>query len=249
MNTLANIRAAGKSLAILLALIVVAFALAHQTAEAQQTAQKTKTERLLQTDLDIVAIDDNGMTHMHWAALADDGEALKRLIEIGVFSMNPKINTEGKFGGKAKRRAQLLGLNLEYWNRDGETPLHLAAWANSSVAASILIANGADVNATKTKYNSTPLHLATWKNATETAALLLKNGADVNSKTNNGYTPLHSAAYNNATETAALLLKNGADVNAKTNNGRTPLDRAIREKHSEMQSFLRAHGGKRGRDL
>ena len=128
--------------------------------------------------------------------------------------MNPKINTEGKFGVKAKRRAQLLGHNLEDWNRDGETPLHLAAWANSSVAASILIANGADVHA-KNKNDLTPLHFAAEKNATETAPLLLKNGADVNAKTNRDWTPLHWAVSHNATETAALLLKNGRGMSMR----------------------------------
>ena len=220
--------------------VAAAAVILTQPAHAQE---KTKTERLLQTDLDPAAIDENGYTHMHWAALADDGEALKRLIEIGVFNMSPATYTEGKIKGKGKRRAQLLGMNTDAWNLDGETPLHLAAYFNKGVAASILIANGADIHS-KEEDGWTPLHHAAYNNSTETAALLLKNGADVHAKNNYGSTPLHLAAQENATETAALLLKNGADVHAKNNSDWTPLDVAINKEHSEMQSLLKRHGGR-----
>ena len=194
---------------------------------------------MLQTDLNIVD-NDNGMTHMHWAALADDGE-LKRLIKIGVFTMNPKINTEGKFGVKAKRRAQLLGHNLEDWHRDGETPLHLAAWAKAALP-SILIANGADVHA-KDKNDLTPLHFAAEKNATETAALLLKNGADVNAKNNDGSTtPLHWAAYNGRNRNSGAPAEKRRGCPCENKDGYTPLHLAAYNNATETAALLLKNG-------
>ena len=162
--------ALAKSLVALLALSLVALAALHQGAQAQTTT-KTKTERLLQAGLDPIAVDENSWSHMHWAALLDDDQALKRLIEMGVLFMDPKANPEGDFGDKGKRRARVVGIEMGDWKNRGETPLHIAAHFNSGVAASILIANGANANA-KNEDGKTPLQLALLNESTETAALL-----------------------------------------------------------------------------
>ena len=162
--------ALAKSLVALLALSLVALAALHQGAQAQTTT-KTKTERLLQAGLDPIAVDENSWSHMHWAALLDDDQALKRLIEMGVLFMDPKANPEGDFGDKGKRRARVVGIEMGDWKNRGETPLHIAAHFNSGVAASILIANGANVSA-KNGDGKTPLQLALLNESTEAAALL-----------------------------------------------------------------------------
>ena len=216
-----------------------------QPAHAQE--EKTKTERLLKTDLDSTVVGENGFTHLHWAVLANDGEALRRLIEIGVSNMNPKIVIEGVIGREAgdeiKALVNSLGIETSPGDFDEYTPLHLAAHFNNSVAASVLIANGAEVNA-KSDSNRTPLHLAATYNSTETAALLLENGAKVNVEDGSDNQPLHMAAGNNATETAALLLKNGADVNAKDIDfdRYTPLHMAVISKETETAALLLENG-------
>ena len=239
-----KIRAAGKIIAALPVIAAFAFAVLSQNAEAQQSGQKTKTERLLKTNLDPTASDENGWTHLHWAAIADDSEAIRRLVELGAFTMAPSANADDSaFSHKGKRRAQLLGLQLTGWHNDGETPLHMAAWFNKVVAASVLIANGAEINHAKVD-GYTPLHFAAWNDAPEAAALLLENGAEVNAKADDGLAPLHFAAAVNASSAARLLLENGAEVNATNNKNETPMDWAIHRKHADMRSLLRRYGGR-----
>jgi cytohesin len=62
-------------------------------------------------------------------------------------------------------------------------------------------------------------------------------------------TPLHNAAWKGHNEIAKLLIVKGADVNAKDVEGQTPLDWAEEEKHKEIASLLRKHGGKTGEEL
>ena len=226
---------------LFLAALAVALAIGH-SAQAQQ--EKTKTERLLKAELDPFTADENGWTHMHWAAAANDGEAIRRLIELGG-SVAPIDHADGsEFSTAGHRRAALLGLKLGEWKNIGDTPLIVAAELGGGIAASVLIANGADVNV-KTNNGSAPLHSAAVRNASDVARLLLENGADVHVKTSeHGWTPLHTAAWKNALAVASLLLEYDAYANAETNEDETPLDRAIHEGHDEMQSLLRQHGGR-----
>jgi serine/threonine protein kinase len=123
-------------------------------------------------------------------------------------------------------------------NKQGETPfqatiLHnMNGYANKKTAE-ILIANGADVNATN-KNGETVLHLAvnlywTKKNTTKIRIVidfLIAKGADVNARDNEGNTPLH---FTKEKEIAELLIAHGADVNAKNNQGYYPLDTVMRD--------------------
>ena len=204
---------------------------------------QTATERLLGAELDPFAADENGWTHMHWAAAGDDGEAIRRLLELGA-SVDPIDRADNsELSADGHRRAALLGLNMEDWKNTGDTPLIIAAWFGMRGSASILIASGANVNA-KNNRNGTPLHSSAWENTYDVARLLLENGADVNVKRNDGGTPLHLATWKNASDVARLLLENGAEINAKNDKGETPMDFAIYKKHAEMKSFLRRNGGR-----
>ena len=225
---------------LFLAALVVALAVGH-SAQAQQ--EKTKTERLLDAELNPFTADENGWTHMHWAAAANDGEAIRRLLELGA-SVDPiALSDDSEFSADGQRRAALLGLKMGDWKNNGDTPLIVAAENGKGVAASVLIASGADVKG-KLTHGGTPLHSATASNAADVARMLLENGADVNAKDDNGNTPLHWAAWNNRADATQLLLESGAEINAKNNTGETPMDFAIHKKHAEMKHFLRQNGGR-----
>ena len=226
---------------LFLAALVVVLAIGH-SAQAQQ--EKTKTERLLDAELNPFTADENGWTHMYWAAAANDGEAIRRLLELGG-SVDPIDHADGsEFSTAGRRRAGLLGLKMGDWKNHGDTPLIVAAWFGNGIAASVLIASGANVSA-KAGNGAVPLHGAALKNAADVAQMLLENGADVHAKTSEqGWTPLHTAAWKNALAVASLLLEYDAYANAETNEDETPLDRAIHEGHDEMQSLLRQHGGR-----
>jgi len=121
-------------------------------------------------------------------------------------------------------------------NKEGATPFHTILYTQGYVnkkIAELLIAKGADVNATD-KHGQTVLHRAVdnryWgqqKDVQKTRIIidfLFSKDADVNAKDNAGNTPLHLT---NSKEIAELLIANGADVNAKNNQGYYPLDIVI----------------------
>lgn len=95
----------------------------------------------------------------------------------------------------------------------GITPLHVAAFYNSSVAIVTLIESGADPNASFAEYyHHTPLHTAASRtNANEAVAVLLEYGANPNARASNGLTPLHGAAMTNSVQIAQMLVQWGAD--------------------------------------
>ena len=106
----------------------------------------------------------------------------------------------------------------------GSTPLHHAAGFASIDTMTLLLENGADVNA-KNRRQSTPLHWAIHDQAK--VRLLLDRSAHVNAKNVEGQTPSYLAAsLGNGNAILQLLLERGADPGIAAANGMTPLMRA-----------------------
>lgn len=111
------------------------------------------------------AVDAEGRTRLHYAALADDVDVVNALLCEGA---NPNVR-----------------------DRLGFTPLHFAAQQGAVAVAEILLAAGADVDPANS-YGNTPLFTAVVNSRGhgELIELLRHHGADPRHSNNAGQTPV-----------------------------------------------------------
>jgi ankyrin repeat protein len=123
------------------------------------------------------------------------------------------------------------------------TALHLGALRNHTDIVSLLISNGARINA-RDSVGNTALHLAAMYGHTEVAQLLVEAGADVEAQTAYlpGGTPLHLAALNGGGGVVQVLLNRNGNVDSVIEGSdgrrRTPLHLAAKEGHIEALDAL-----------
>lgn len=102
----------------------------------------------------------------------------------------------------------------------GTTLLHEAVSHGRTEVARMLLARGADADAT-TAGGLTPLLLALELDRPELVPVLLEAGADPGARTASGATALHVARHRGRDDLAALLVASGADPEAVDARGRT----------------------------
>ena len=153
--------------------------------------------------------------NMEFAGNAIYGEQPPDSIMTG---MEPQKNTDMmtallKAGADPKAR-----------DKNGFTPLHLAAAINQNPAAiPTLLKAGADPKA-RDKNGNTFIHSSMWNNCPDVIAVLLKAGIDPNTNDKYGNSFLHLAAARNANPLViAILIDAGAETNARNKNGNSPL--------------------------
>jgi uncharacterized protein len=151
-------------------------------------------------------------------------------------------------GGDVDEVAAILSIDnrlTQAVDKDGWTPLHLAAHYGHVGVVETLLANNADLHArSQNSMRNQPLHAAVAGRAAEVCRTLLDAGAAVNATQAGGYTPLHAAAQNGQRELVGLLLARGADVDARTDEGATALSLAERAGQAEVAEMLRARGAR-----
>ncbi len=168
---------------------------ANQSGPNQGGVTKTLQQAAIDGDVDQIKL--------HIAKGADFNKAdqygytpLKRAIE----GHHPEAAIAIIESGKADLNAK---------DREGRTPLIVAASMGEQAIAEALIAKGADVKA-KDTYDRTALHAAIQLGQKDLATLLIDKGVDVNGTDKTGQTPLTLAMQRNQTEIADLLRKKGA---------------------------------------
>jgi ankyrin repeat protein/ketosteroid isomerase-like protein len=112
---------------------------------------------------------------------------------------------------------------------DAHTPLLVAARDGHTEIAQLLLAAGADVNATEPTFGAVPLHKSVYNGHVELTRIISAwPGVDLNFQgATNGYSPLHDSLWHGYEECARILLEAGASLSLVGHDGKTPLDLAI----------------------
>ncbi len=213
-----------KSLMVATAVLLIgtSAAVAGPLHDAVKDGDLARLQELIAAGEDLTAQDKFVGTALHWAALKDDIEAARLLIDAGSDANLPKIG-----GGQqtalhiaAERGsvevARLLveaGADIEARTDEGATPLHTAAGADHVNVAKLLVGAGADIEASSSMDGATTLMIAATGNAVGAIALLVAAGADIDAKSPGGETALSFAAVNGAAGAVRKLIELGADLN------------------------------------
>jgi hypothetical protein len=133
------------------------------------------------------------------------------------------------------------GSDINAGNRQGQTPLHLAAQQGNSGLSRLLLEQGAEVDAGESVAGYTPLHYAAAQGHADLCELLIRYGADPDALTGDLDSPLHLAIAKGRTGVVGVLLKYRARLDVRDRNGLTPLQQAEQLKSVEIVNLLNQH--------
>ena len=201
--------------------VVEALAAGSELADAAMKQNRDGVRALLKRKADVNAPQLDGTTALHWAVRFDDVETADLLI--------------------------LAGARASAANREGVTPLQLAALNGNAVMIDKLLKAGANPNAPLTPSGDTALMMASRTGKPDTITVLLEGGADVNARESwGGTTALMWAVAEQHPAAVNVLIGHGADVNARSNfvpaangrgfEGRTPAAPRSDQKVEEFAS-------------
>ncbi|MEP6849982.1 MAG: ankyrin repeat domain-containing protein [Acidobacteriota bacterium] len=148
-------------------------------------------------------------------------------------SEDPTLATFAAPSGATRQNAKdFFFSEISHYLYAGDTALHMAAAALQRPIVAILIAHGADPQATNRR-GAGPLHYAAdtnhWKPDEQgaTIAYLLSVGADPNALDKDGVAPIHRAVRTRSFPGVLALLDGGADPVMRNKSGSTPLHLAV----------------------
>jgi ankyrin repeat protein len=221
---------------------------------AEKYPSRELFELLLSCGADVeLAIDSTKDTPLHYASYRHNITVCQCIIDISCKPSQTASNQgflQCLVAGVARTSEKSSDDDLQYEfkhrliearNKEGMTPLHMAAYSGSLEICQLLIENGANVNATDER-QVTALHLAAERGYFEICQHLLDKGASLDLKDDTGLAALHCAAWSNHPKICTLLIERGADLESKGPNSRTPLHLAAQENHVTCCEVLLDNG-------
>jgi ankyrin repeat protein len=132
------------------------------------------------------------------------------------------------------------GADVNYRNRQGQSPVFLAVQYGSKNSLELLCQNGANVNfidSDNDKKFWSPIFYALDRSDYECSELLIRYGADLNIVDRQKSTPIFYAMHD--TKLLDLLVKNGASLEFSNAYGRTPIfDAVLSGSHEQVELLL-----------
>lgn len=133
------------------------------------------------------------------------------------------------------------GIDLNGFNMQGDTALHIAARAGSNEMVEFLLLNGANAKqGKKDKPELIPLEDAVNFGKVDVVETLVRHGGYVSGNMVDGRTLLHRAVEKGKTRMVEAMIRAGADANERTPNGSTPLLIAVSLRMTEVAEALLA---------
>ena len=154
----------------------------------------------------VSALDTDGWTPLHYAAVNSSTACLRELLVAG----------------------RGVSEVLDARSKEGQTALHFAVVWECPDHVELLLHAGADVDAVN-EFGATPLHWACERGAHDVMRVLLDHSPPANTELVDdcGRTPLHVAAENDMLREAMILVKEcGVRVDCRDRRGRTPFELA-----------------------
>ncbi len=137
-------------------------------------------------------------------------------------------------------------INLYEKDKNGNTPLHIAASKGNLVKVKNLIHYIMNIDSSlieaKNSFGSSPLHDATWSGQLAIIDYLLKQGADLKTKDIYDQTLMHAAAWNGHLKLVKYFFEKGLSLEEKDQKGKTPLLSAAQNNHFKVVKFLISKG-------